>query len=47
MTDPDQSKWVVQPWFDEGDDWPESQGTPHVIEAATREEAKAAFPAHK
>lgn len=39
-----QSKWVCQPWFDEGEGYPEQPGTPHVIEAATREAALAAFP---
>lgn len=41
------TRWVVQPIFDEGDSWEDSTGTPHVIEAATREEAAAAFPVHE
>jgi hypothetical protein len=39
--------WVVQPMFDEGDDWPESYGTPDLIRAPTREAAEAAFPAER
>lgn len=38
------TRWVVQPHFDEGDDWPESTGTPDVIEADTPEAARAEFP---
>lgn len=41
---PTQRKWVVQPSFYEGEGWDDSEGTPHIIEAATREEAAAAFP---
>jgi hypothetical protein len=47
MTQPARSKWVVQPYFDEGDDWPESSGMPHIIEADTREAATEAFPTHE
>jgi hypothetical protein len=36
---PTHSKWVCQPWFDEGEHWPEEPGTPDIIEAGTREEA--------
>lgn len=44
-----QHKWVCQPWFYEGEDYPESSGTPTLIEAPTREaafeEARAVFEA--
>jgi hypothetical protein len=36
--------FVVQPAFDEGEDWPESYGTPHLICAESKEAAEAAFP---
>jgi hypothetical protein len=35
--------WIVQPWFDEGEDYPEESGTPSIIEADTREAAEDAF----
>lgn len=37
-------QWVVQPWFYEGDGYDDESGTPHIIEAATRTEAREAFP---
>lgn len=33
-------KWVVVPWFDEGEDWPAEPGAEVTVEAADEEAAR-------
>lgn len=39
----DTTRWLVCPWFDEGDDWPEAKGSDAVVSATTEEEAIAEY----
>jgi hypothetical protein len=37
------SRWLICPWFDEGDDWPEQKGNDAIITAASKNTATTAY----